>query len=131
MKIGCHVGMFAPNYLLDSVKEALSYGYWSLILFLLNVVFICRIYFYYKKILFFTYKEKNVESIEYVLDFDENRFILINKISGAQMVIYNKSIKNIYFKKHTIILMYRVNTIITVPNTEEIKNFILECRNNI
>ena len=26
MKIGCHVGMFAPNYLLDSVKEALSYG---------------------------------------------------------------------------------------------------------
>lgn len=26
MKIGCHVRMFAPNYLLDSVKEALSYG---------------------------------------------------------------------------------------------------------
>lgn len=26
IKIGCHVGMSSPNYFLDSVKEALSYG---------------------------------------------------------------------------------------------------------
>lgn len=40
MKLGCHVSMSAPDYVLGSVKEAISYGANAFMLYTLSLIHI-------------------------------------------------------------------------------------------